>query len=235
LLNELIQQGQNDKDFSDKAIAYEVLFMLGASVSTMATQYVYEVLELQKNPDIKERVSQEINLHVAGGESVTLSQLDKLDYTNQFVQEVLRIYAKTVAPFGWGKTARPFTVHNHNIPKDWVIMGSLYSTNHSPVTYSDPHKFDPDRFKKDRAEGSGHCCAYVPMGRTDNVLENHGCDAYLLAPALMKLFLVQLLKGNKYHIELAAEQDLTVNTLAVPMVPKDGLIIQFTHDLRKSF
>jgi len=223
----LEEQALPNSNLTDEIIGYEMLHFMIASMAPMYTLHTYLLYELIKNPDMLKDVSNEVNTHCKEG-AITLEALSKMIYTNQVINEVKRFYAGYAVPLSWGKVANQINHKGMVVPKDWGVIGSFYSVCHSPKIFSDPEKFDPSRFSDTRAEDKKHPYCFVPQGITENVERTHGCAGYQYSTILLKVFLVHLLRGDKY-IWLVPKQKFEKDPAAIPGVPIDGFKVEFNE------
>jgi len=157
------------------------------------------VLELAKNPNIKDRVIKEMKSCLpldSDGKFVgtpTVAQLNSLTYTDQVIRETLRLYPTVPAILGFSK--KEFQIESVTVPKNTQLIASPYSTNHDAKVYSNPDVFDPERFSPSRFEDLRAKCphfAHVPQGG-GKPMESHRCVGEGFMKWHMKLFLIRLL------------------------------------------
>lgn len=70
-----------------------------------------------------------------------------MPYTNAVIKELIRFTHKSTAN---GSTFHQMTAdtlfHGYNIPKDTLIIPNFYYSMQNPEVFSNPHKFQPERF-----------------------------------------------------------------------------------------
>jgi len=222
----LQEQEKPDSNLTDEMIAYEMLHFMIASMAPMYTLHTYLLFQLSQNLEMLKQVTKEVQTHCPEG-PITLEGISKMHYTMQVIHEVKRFYAGYAVPLSWGKVANPICHQGKLVPKGWGVIGSFYSVSHSPTMFSDPEKFDPERFSETRAEHKKHPHAFVPQGIIENVEKTHGCAGYHYSNILLKVFLVHLLRGEKYSWSLLPKQKFERDPAAIPGVPIDGLKVEF--------
>lgn len=68
--------------------------------------------------------------------------------TRACLREALRLYP--VAPFIIRTLDSDATFDNYVVPKGWLTLASAYSSGRDPVNFSDPLKFCPDRWLREK-------------------------------------------------------------------------------------
>lgn len=137
------------------------------------------------------------------------------DEIERFTQEVRRSYpffpavaARVRAPFQWGGL---------QFPAGRLTLLDLHGTNHHPSTWSDPDRFDPDRFR-DRTIGTFDL---VAQGGGDHD-DGHRCAGEWLTITQMELALRVLTRWITYTVPA---QDLRVSRRHIPTQPASGFVI----------
>jgi cytochrome P450 len=147
--------GMTDRQVRDEAMT---LFLAGHETTATALTWTWYLLS--QNPDAEQRLRAELK-DVLGGRLPTYSDLPNLRYTEMVLAESLRLY-----PPAWavGRMAKTDTrIFNYEVPKNSICLMSPYVMHRNPRYYSDPERFDPQRFtpeaKQDRPK-----FAYFPFG-----------------------------------------------------------------------
>ena len=176
------------------------------------------VIELDRHPEVRARLTDEIASALPGGEAgLTLAGLAQLPYLSQVAHEVRRISPGVHVFFGKAREAIEFA--GHTIPAGWAIFWGIHSSHLTPSVYPDPMRFDPERFAGTRAEQLRQTHAFAPTGAGGPM--GHKCAGYELAPLILQVFTVELLR--RYTWQLAAPQNLEPSWSQVPPMPRDGL------------
>ncbi len=175
-------------------------------------QFAATILELTKNPDLRERLAAET---AALPDAPSAADLVGNAYLMQFVNEVRRL--TPIVPVVIGKARRAFVVDGFHIPAGWGVAAAVWHHDREAATYREPERFDPERFGA-RAEQNAHPYAYAPQGAGPP--ETHRCPGFDLTTTFMALFAARLVRGYSWVLP---EQDLTPNWALVPPVPRDGL------------
>jgi cytochrome P450 len=132
----------------DEMIGHSMLIIF-AGMETTATTLQMALVELAANPDIQEKVFQEIQA-VVKSEIPTPEELNGLTYTEQVINETLRMYTPVPNVNRVAKETR--TYNGVTIPKGTVIDIPLAYIMLDPKVFPDPERFDPDRFSQEERE-----------------------------------------------------------------------------------
>ena len=207
----LAARGADGSALGDAEAAGELnhLFLAGYIVFG---QFAATVVHLTQHPDVRERLAAET---AALPDAPTVADLAGSAYLMQVVNEVRRL--TPIVPIVIGKAKRAFVVDGFEIPAGWTVAAAVWHHDREAATYSDPERFDPDRFGG-RAEHAAHPYAYAPQGAGPP--EGHRCPGFDLTTIFMALFAARLVRGYTWDLP---EQNLTPNWALVPPAPRDGL------------
>ncbi|HET6151034.1 MAG TPA: cytochrome P450 [Polyangia bacterium] len=181
------------------------------------------ILELGRNPEVRARLVDEIAR--AGddtGGSLTLARLEQMPYLTQVSDEVRRLSPVVHVFFGKAREAIEFA--GYTIPAGWSIFWGIRASHIAPQVYPDPLRFDPERFSPARAEQLRHPHAFAPNGAGGAL--GHKCAGYELAPIILRIFALELLRRHDWTLSPA--QDLEPAWNQVPPMPRDGLRARVT-------
>jgi cytochrome P450 len=153
---------------------------------------------LETYPEVAAWLHQELD-SVLGDREPTLEELHHLPYTLQVVKEVLRLYPP--APFYARDAIGDDQIGGFDVPSGATIMLSPFYTHRHPDFWTDPDRFDPDRWTRD-AETTRHGHSYHPfaagpricIGNNFSLLESH-----LLLAVLARRFRPRLRDGFVPH------------------------------------
>jgi cytochrome P450 len=173
------------------------------------------MLELSRHPRVREMLVAEVKAAAPAGQ-VTPAQLRQMTYLDQVVMEVKRTCPNV--PVSFGRARVPIHIGEATIPAGWNVMMAVGEHNLNAV-FTEPERFDPDRFGEPRAEQRRHPHAFAPQG-AGSVLGGHKCAGYDYSTVFMQLFTVLLARGYTWEIP---PQDLSMNRALVPPEPKSGL------------
>jgi cytochrome P450 len=160
LLDLLLGAGQNEQPLSGAEIRNEVMTFVVTGHESLTITLTFTLALLSQNPAAYERVIAEVD-DVLGGRDPEAPDVDALPWTQAVVSEVLRLY--------------PPAYHvNRDATQDDDISGipvsagdtigiSPYLLHRHPEFWSDPERFDPQRFLPGSASTRPRY-AYLPFG-----------------------------------------------------------------------
>ena len=129
----------------------------GVSPTVRALTWIWYLLAL--NPVVEERLHAEIDAVLRGGPLVP-SQLAQLNYTRQVLDETMRLYPPIPAILREARAAD--TLCGHPVPPRSVIAILPWVVHRHRRLWSEPERFDPDRFTPENAAARPRF-AYVPF------------------------------------------------------------------------
>jgi cytochrome P450 len=145
---------------SRQSLRDQVITIFLAGYETVANALSWTWYLLSENPDAEATMHREIDT-VLQGRSPTLDDVPRLPYTENVLAESLRLY-----PPAWamGRYARnDFALGEYFLPARTTVLISQFVIHRDPRFFSDPLRFDPDRFN---AEGKARRAkfTYFPFG-----------------------------------------------------------------------
>lgn len=150
-----------------------------------------------------------------------LDAIDALPLLRIVSMEVRRV--SPVVPVSFGIAHRDFMLGDYRVPEGWMVLWSPSASNRSPV-FTEPERFDPARFDDTRREECRHRHAYVPNGGGD-AHTGHKCAGHELASTMLRVFIVELLRGYSFELENGRPR---YDTAKIPAEPVDGLPVRFS-------
>jgi cytochrome P450 len=145
---------------SDEQLRDEVMTLFLAGHETTANALTWTWYLLSQNPDVEARLHAEID-SVLQGKLPTVDAVEQLTYTERVFTEAMRLY-----PPVWVMGRRAvsgYKVGKYYVPARAIILLSQYVMHHDERYYSEPEKFDPDRWTPE-AKARRPKYAYFPFG-----------------------------------------------------------------------
>uniref|UniRef100_G3PCU7 steroid 11beta-monooxygenase n=1 Tax=Gasterosteus aculeatus aculeatus TaxID=481459 RepID=G3PCU7_GASAC len=209
VLGQLMEKGQLSLDL----IKANVTELMAGGVDTTAVPLQFALFELGRNPDVQERVRQQVRASwaQAGGDSVKALQGAPL--LKGTIKEILRLY-----PVGTTVQRYPIkdiVLQNYHIPAGTMVQACLYPLGRSAEVFKDPHRFDPGRWGGAREEGQS-------AGGFRSLAFGFGarqCVGRRIAENEMQLLLMHILRS--FHLSVLSSEDLktTCTLILQPETP----------------
>jgi len=172
--------------------------------------------ELAVHPEWQERVRAESRALGTGEPS--LEDLPRLEGLGLAMSETLRRYPPL--PVMPRVATAPFEFAGYELPAGCMVVVSPIHTHHMNEWWTEPYRWDPDRFAPDRAEHERHTHSFAPFGSGP-----HMCLGLRFAETQVKLVMHQLLL--RYRFEVPAGYTMPVQQAPISK-PRDGLPVRFT-------
>jgi cytochrome P450 len=206
------------KGMSDELILSESMQLLVAGHETSSNALSWLLYLLSSRPGCLERLRQEFDA-VLGGELLTYSDVPKLTFATQVIQEGLRLYP----PF-WMVDRMALSDDSAGdvfIPRGSTVVVFIYGAHHSPEYWENPESFDPERFGK--ANEKLQRPFYLPFGAGPR-----GCIGGNYA--MLQILIILSVMLRKYELQLAPGQTIEARPMVI-LRPKDGIRMSFTESI----
>ncbi|XP_035824431.1 cytochrome P450 3A29 [Aplysia californica] len=170
--------GPNEKSLTTKEIV--------ATSSTLRSLLYL----LARNQDIQDKVIQEIDTVLDGRTEPEYEDLTNLKYTEQVIKEAIRLFPPV--PAVTREALETKTYDGVTIPKGSCVFVRINRILRDPEYWSEPDKFNPDRFAPDVEHKAG-AVAYLAFGFGPRI-----CIGKRLAILELKVALSQLLSNFRF-------------------------------------
>ncbi|KAM0060435.1 putative flavonoid 3',5'-hydroxylase [Helianthus debilis subsp. tardiflorus] len=183
---------ESENKFTDSdmiAVLWEMIFR---GTDTVAILLEWILARMVLHPDIQARAQSEI-ARVVGDRPVTDSDLDNLPYLHAIVKETLRVHPPGPL-LSWARLSTQDThVGPHFVPAGTTAMVNMWAITHDEHVWSEPNRFNPDRFLKEDVAIMGSDLRLAPFGAGRRV-----CPGKAMGLATVHLWLAQLLQKFKW-------------------------------------
>jgi cytochrome P450 len=198
-------------EFDDRSLRDQILSMFFAGHETAARSLSWIHYLLDEYPEARAKVRAEVD-RVVGGRLPTTADLDALTYTEQVINEALRLYSPIHSISRVALTDD--LLGGYHIPAGTTIYVSLYATHRLQKLWPDPERFDPDRFTPERIERRPRF-AFIPFAAG-----HRNCIG--ASAAIVELKLAVAMIAQRYELTLAPGQRVE-GVAGTTMYPRYGM------------
>jgi cytochrome P450 len=200
--------------FSDEDIVNHMIFLMMAAHDTSTSTSTTMAYHLAANPEWQDRCRDESDR--LGDGPLDIESLEKLESLDLVMNEAIRL----VTPVQWAmrRTVRDAELLGHYLPAGTNVIAYPGMNHRLPEIWTDPLKFDPDRFTEPRSEHKRHRYAFTPFGGGA-----HKCIGMTFGQLEIKTILHRLLR--RYRLELPRVGYQAKWDYAGMPVPMDGMPI----------
>jgi cytochrome P450 len=204
-------QSEQGERFTDQEIIDHMIFLMMAAHDTTTSTLTTMMYLLARHPEWQERLRAEaVSLGRAQLEYDDLDQLEELSWV---MREALRLTPPlTSMP---RMCAKDTVFQGYEIPAGMMVGVYPIHVHYMPSLWTDPYRFDPERFSAARQEDKRHAFAWVPFGGGA-----HMCIGQHFATLQVKAIMHRLLL--KYSWSTAPGYVMPYQLVPIAK-PKDGL------------
>jgi cytochrome P450 len=207
-------EDEDGNRFSDADIVNHMIFLMMAAHDTSTSTATTMVYNLAANPKWQDRCRDESDR--LGDGPLDIEALEKLETLDLVMNESIRM----VTPVQWAmrRTVRDTELLGYYLPAGTNVIAYPGMNHRLPEIWTDPEKFDPDRFAEPRNEHKKHRYAFTPFGGGA-----HKCIGMMFGQLEVKTIMHRLLR--KYRLELPGPNHKPRWDYGGMPVPMDGMPI----------
>ncbi|KAF7596545.1 hypothetical protein BBP40_001419 [Aspergillus hancockii] len=164
----------------------------GAGFTTTSSLLSWLIYSLVTYPGVQERLLQElIDNDITEETQITADLTDRLTYMDKLIKETQRRHNPSYQP---ARTAKVDMIlpGGYKLPEDAVVVGALHHLHNNPEVWSNPSRFDPDRWDTEEVKNR-HKAAYIPFATGPRM-----CIGFNFALQEVKVFLPKLVYRYKF-------------------------------------
>jgi cytochrome P450 len=202
------EQGER---YGDQEIIDHLIFLMMAAHDTTTSTLSSALYELARHPEWQERVREECR--AGAGDALGYDEMNQFASLGLAINETLRRHPPLSTIPRITTTAIQFG--GYEIPAGSMIAIYPLHTHYMAEWWSEPARFDPERFARGRAEHERHPYQFIPFGGGA-----HMCIGYRFAELQIKAILYQLVRRYRWSIPsgyVMPEQQAPIAK------PRDGL------------
>ncbi|KAK6185816.1 hypothetical protein SNE40_007964 [Patella caerulea] len=211
----LMAQDENGVGLTDEEIRAEVDTFLFEGHDTTASAISWSLYSLAQHPEIQDRVQREIDelMSKRSKDDLLATDLNQLPYLTMCIKESLRLHS--IISFIVRHSDQDVQVSGKTLPKDTMIVVSIYGVHHNLTLWEDSLKFQPERFSPDNIDKIDPF-AFLPFSAGPR-----NCIGQNFAMHEIKVLLVKVLK--RFHLELDPNH---------PVRKIEGLVMKAEHGIK---
>lgn len=216
----LCKAHESRRPLTDHEVIAQILTLLSAGTDSTSSTATWLVQALALHGDVRKRLRSEVD-DIVGGSELEWSHLKHLPYLKCVLKEVQRLYPAALAP---ARVALDdFSFDGYCVPRDTVVRYCIVLTHQLPEVFTDPRRFDPDRFLPPRDEEKRTPFSLIGFGGGPR-----HCTGKPFAEVLLEVLAATMLLD--YHWVVPADQDLSpVLDNNTTFKPRSRLRVQFSR------
>lgn len=219
-LDLLLDQNENDETpLTDDELRAQVDTFMFEGHDTTAVAITWTLFLLGNNPEHQEKVHEELEEVFKDSETpASIKELSQLKYLDRVIKETLRLYPSV--PIITRKLADEVKMGDYTLPKGTTVVLGIALTHKNPEIWSDPNKFDPDRFLPENSKHRSPY-AYIPFSAGPR-----NCIGQRFALLEEKTILTAVLR--KWRVKSVKKADVVEYGATLIFRPCEDISIHFT-------
>uniref|UniRef100_A0AAG5CVY9 Cytochrome P450 n=1 Tax=Anopheles atroparvus TaxID=41427 RepID=A0AAG5CVY9_ANOAO len=209
--------GKGEVGMTQKELTAQAFVFFLAGFETSSTTQSFCLYELAKNPDIQERLREEINQAVeANGGEVTYDTVMSIPYLDQVINETLRKYPPVESLTRVPSEDYTIPGTKHVIPKRTLVHIPVYAIQRDPDHYPEPDRFNPDRFTPEEVK-KRHPYVFLPFGEGPRI-----CIGLRFGVMQTKVGLITLLRKFRFSPSARTSERVEFDPKTLTIAPRMG-------------
>lgn len=153
------ESDEQGRPFAVDVIVDQMIFLLFAAHDTATSTLTHLAMHLGRDAALQQRLRD----HVAGAAApLAHEDLLRFDFAGHCFNEALRLHPPV--PMMMRRTLRDGELAGHRVPAHTLLFMPSMTNQLDPRWWSEPARFDPDRFAAPRSEHKRHAMAFHPFG-----------------------------------------------------------------------
>jgi cytochrome P450 len=207
-------EDEEGRSFTDDQIVAHMIFLMMAAHDTTTSTLTTMAYHLAANPEWQDRCRDESAR--IGDAPLDIDALEKLETYDLVINESLRM--QTPLPFNFRRAVRDTDLLGYYIPAGTDVVTWPGINHRLAELWTEPERFDPERFAEPRSEHKKHRYAFAPFGGGA-----HKCIGMVFGQLEIKTVMHRLLR--RYRLELPRRGYKPWYDYGGMAVPVDGMPI----------
>ncbi|XP_044270354.1 cytochrome P450 4C1-like [Tribolium madens] len=188
-LLEMLLESEENKMLSNEDIREEIDTFVFEGHDTTTSGIAFAILSLAENPEVQEKLYEEVVSVIDDIENITMQHLQEMKYLEMVLKEAQRLYPSV--PVIERRLEVDCNIGGYDFPKDTFLSLFIYGMHHNEKYFPDPEKFDPYRYLPEN-QAQRHNYAYVPFSAGPR-----NCIGQKFAMLEMKTIIAKIVKNFK--------------------------------------
>jgi len=206
----ILLRAQNRNEQTDEQLRDEVVTMLLAGHDTTALTLTYAFYLLSEHPDAERRVHAELDDTLDG--PPTFADTRGLTYLDRVLQETMRLYPPVYVMFR--EPVVDVKLGGYRVPEGAAIMLPQWAVHRSPQWWTEPERFDPDRWTRERRAERPRFAHFPFGGGPRHCIGKHF--------SLLEAKIILAVVGREYRLEYARDEPFDLRG-SLTMHPENGM------------
>ncbi|XP_003129312.1 cytochrome P450 2U1 isoform X1 [Sus scrofa] len=195
------RKNNGNSSFDEDYLFYIIGDLFIAGTDTTTNSLLWCLLYMSLNPDVQEKVHEEIERVIGADRAPSLTDKAQMPYTEATLMEVQRL--SVVVPLSIPHmTSEKTVLQGYTIPKGTIILPNLWSVHRDPAIWEKPDDFYPNRFLDDQGQLIKKE-SFIPFGIGKRVCMGEQLakmEIFLMFVSLMQSFTFALPKDSKPNL-----------------------------------
>uniref|UniRef100_A0A1B6GB64 Cytochrome P450 n=1 Tax=Cuerna arida TaxID=1464854 RepID=A0A1B6GB64_9HEMI len=204
-------------------ITAQSFIFFAAGFETASSTIAFCLYELACNPEIQDKLHQEIKEVLAKhGGKPTYQALQEMPYMDKVINETLRRYASL-------SILNRTCIETYKVPDSDLVLEKgqritipTYAIHHDPEYYPEPFKFDPERFSAERVR-ERHPYVYLPFGEGPRM-----CIGMRFGLLQTKIGLTEMLSNFEFGLSPETQVPIQIHKRAFVTQPEKPILLSLT-------
>ena len=204
---------EEGNQYTDQEVVDHMIFLMMAAHDTTTSALTSMTYALAQHTEWQDKLREEAL--AIGKDALSYSDLERMPQTEWVMKEALRMYPPLSSLPKY--SLKSFDFEGSTIPAGAMVVTYPIHTHYMEQYWSNPRKFDPERFGDERAEQKNHAYCWVPFSGGA-----HMCIGLHFAIMQIKLVMFEMLRRYRWTVPDVYRMPVQQSPISKP---RDGLPI----------